>query len=205
MKLAFHKVKSPNFPYLPRNFNYSVDTTTVLSEISNTWNSDWKFHQTNSPFINNHLTPTTPQNVPLCSWVVGLVRMKHHLLSHKPIYLLSFIFLILHSHNPTRAEEVLENPLVYCLYGANYTNGSQFETNLNRLLPSLTTNGPLNNNTFYNTSNGKDPDQVYGFSQCLSGASIDECRLCLNNSRVQILQKCPNKKQAAVRYSWNSL
>ncbi|XXG69340.1 hypothetical protein AAC387_Pa06g2235 [Persea americana] len=126
--------------------------------------------------------------------------MKHHLLSHKPIYLLSFIFLILHSHNPTRAEEVLENPLVYCLYGANYTNGSQFETNLNLLLPSLTTNGPLNNNTFYNTSNGKDPDQVYGFSQCLSGASIDECRLCLNNSRVQILQNCPNKKQAAVRY-----
>ncbi|XXG69358.1 hypothetical protein AAC387_Pa06g2245 [Persea americana] len=126
--------------------------------------------------------------------------MKHHLLLQKPRCFLLFFICLIHSRNPTRAEEVFENPLVYCSYGANYTNGSQFETNLNLLLPSLTTNGPLNNTTFYNTSYGKDPDQVYGFSQCLSGASIDECRLCLNNSMVQILQKCPNRKQAAVRY-----
>ncbi|KAJ8627981.1 hypothetical protein MRB53_021288 [Persea americana] len=43
--------------------------------------------------------------------------MKNHLLLQKPIYfLVFFICLILHSRNPTGAEEVLENPLVYCKY-----------------------------------------------------------------------------------------
>ncbi|XXG69344.1 hypothetical protein AAC387_Pa06g2237 [Persea americana] len=126
--------------------------------------------------------------------------MKHHLLSHKPIYILFFIFLILHSRNPTRAVDViLDIPRVYCMNGSTYTIGSQFETNLNLLLPSLTTNGPLNITTFYNTSYGKEPDRVYGFAQCMSGAPIDDCRLCLNNSRVQILQNCPNSRRATVR------
>ena len=132
--------------------------------------------------------------------------MKHHLLSHKPIYILFFIFLILHSRNPTRAVDViLDEPLVYCMNGSTYAIGSQFETNLNLLLPSLTTNGPLNITTFYNTSYGKEPDRVYGFAQCMSGAPIDDCRLCLNNSRVQILQNCPNSRRAAVRYIFRKL
>ncbi|RWR88287.1 cysteine-rich receptor-like protein kinase 10 isoform X2 [Cinnamomum micranthum f. kanehirae] len=122
--------------------------------------------------------------------------MKHNLLSQKPKYLLFFICLIPLSRNPTRGE----TPQVYCTNGTNYTNGSKFETNLNLLLPSLTTNGPLNNNTFYNTSYGKEPDRVYGFAQCMSGAPIGDCRVCLNNSWVQILQNCPNRKQAAIRY-----
>ncbi|RWR88282.1 cysteine-rich receptor-like protein kinase 10 isoform X7 [Cinnamomum micranthum f. kanehirae] len=122
--------------------------------------------------------------------------MKHNLLSQKPKYLLFFICLIPLSRNPTRGE----TPQVYCTNGTNYTNGSKFETNLNLLLPPLTTNGPLNNNTFYNTSYGKEPDRVYGFAQCMSGAPIGDCRVCLNNSWVQILQNCPNRKQAAIRY-----
>ncbi|RWR88285.1 cysteine-rich receptor-like protein kinase 10 isoform X2 [Cinnamomum micranthum f. kanehirae] len=127
--------------------------------------------------------------------------MKHHLLLQKPIYfLLFFICLIHHSRNPTRAVDILENPQVFCKYAATYTNGSQFETNLNLLLPSLITNGPVNYTTFYNTSYGKEPDRVYGFAQCMSGAPIDDCRLCLDNSRLQILQSCPNKRRAAVRF-----
>ncbi|XXG69362.1 hypothetical protein AAC387_Pa06g2249 [Persea americana] len=123
--------------------------------------------------------------------------MKHHLLLQKPTYFLLFsICLILHSRNPTRADEVLENPLVYCMYGATYTNGSQFETNLNNLLRSLASTGPLNNNTFYNTSDGKEPNRVYGFAQRMSGAPIDDCRSCLYNSWVQVLQNCPK----AIRY-----
>ncbi|XXG69359.1 hypothetical protein AAC387_Pa06g2246 [Persea americana] len=125
--------------------------------------------------------------------------MKHDVLSQKSKYLHLFVCLILLSHDSS-GDEVLETTLLYCRYGANYTDGSQFETNLKHLLSSLASSDPLNNNTFYNASLGKDPDSVYGFFQCMSGATADDCRVCLEKSRVQILQNCPNKKQASVRY-----
>ncbi|KAF9618014.1 hypothetical protein IFM89_039411 [Coptis chinensis] len=88
--------------------------------------------------------------------------------------------------------------LQICPTTANYTSNSQFQTNLNLLLPSLLSNGPRDG--FFNTTVGTSPDIVYGLVQCRGDASTEDCRRCLNNSVVDVIRICPNRKEATLRY-----
>ncbi|RWR88290.1 cysteine-rich repeat secretory protein 38-like protein [Cinnamomum micranthum f. kanehirae] len=86
-----------------------------------------------------------------------------------------------------------------CYNSSIYTSGSSFEANLKTMLTSLSINGVLRHDTFYNATYGDDPNRVYGFSQCMSGASEADCRQCLINSTVEIVQQCPGRTQAIFR------
>ncbi|XP_068639247.1 cysteine-rich receptor-like protein kinase 25 [Aristolochia californica] len=83
----------------------------------------------------------------------------------------------------------------------NFTSGSQYESNLNSLLPSLVSNAVINIDTYYNTSVGAESDRIYGYAQCMSASTASACRSCLNNSIPDLRQLCPREKQATVRYS----
>ncbi|KAF9614553.1 hypothetical protein IFM89_019300 [Coptis chinensis] len=104
------------------------------------------------------------------------------------IYLCLLLF-----HNHVQAQL-----LQICSSTAKYTSNSQFQTNLNLLLPSLLSNGPRDG--FFNTTVGTSPDIVYGLVQCRGDASTEDCRRCLNNSVVDVIRKCPNRKEATLRY-----
>ncbi|XP_010267801.1 PREDICTED: cysteine-rich receptor-like protein kinase 10 isoform X2 [Nelumbo nucifera] len=97
----------------------------------------------------------------------------------------------------TRAQEPF---LLHCFDSGNYTSGSQFEKNLvNILLPSLVSNGSRNG--FFNTSYGGNPaDTVYGLAQCRGDIAMDECQSWLNTSSKQIVQRCPKRKGAYIRF-----
>ncbi|KAG9454221.1 hypothetical protein H6P81_007125 [Aristolochia fimbriata] len=82
----------------------------------------------------------------------------------------------------------------------NYTSGSQYETNLKALLPSLASNGVRNIDTYYNTTIGRDPNRIYGYAQCMSAATAGACRACLNKSLTDMDQLCPKRKTATIRY-----
>ncbi|RWR88291.1 cysteine-rich receptor-like protein kinase 10 [Cinnamomum micranthum f. kanehirae] len=88
-----------------------------------------------------------------------------------------------------------------CYNSSNYSSGSPFEANLKTMLTSLSINGVLRHDTFYNATYGDDPYSVYGFSQCMSGASEYDCRQCLINSTVEIVQECPGRTQATTNFS----
>ncbi|XP_058072825.1 cysteine-rich repeat secretory protein 38-like [Magnolia sinica] len=121
-----------------------------------------------------------------------------HFLVSKSFHLLLISSLLLLSQDPITAVDPL---FTVCPSDAsNYTSGSQFETNLNRLLPSLSPNGSINLTGYYNATYGEDPNIVYGYSQCMTGATEEDCRACLKNSTVEIIQRCPNKRQAIIRY-----
>ncbi|XXG69342.1 hypothetical protein AAC387_Pa06g2236 [Persea americana] len=112
------------------------------------------------------------------------------------LFLSSLLFL---SQHPITAQE--EEPILnFCDLGGTYSNGSQFETNLKAFLPSLSLNGPLHLNTFYNASYGNPPDRVYALVQCMSNTSLEDCKTCLNTSTTEILRRCPNQKISAIRY-----
>ncbi|XP_077211038.1 cysteine-rich receptor-like protein kinase 10 [Tasmannia lanceolata] len=119
-------------------------------------------------------------------------------LESKSIYFLLFTCLLSLFQIPIKAQQ----PPIFqdCSNSANYTNGSQFETNLNLLLSSLTSNVSLDG--FYNISTGEDPDLVYGLVQCRGDISITDCRTCLNTSSTAIINRCPNKRDAAVRFDY---
>lgn len=55
---------------------------------------------------------------------------------------------------------------------------------------------------FFNTSVGTGSDIVYGLVQCRGDISTERCRNCLNTSIVEVFQRCPNVKQAVLRYEY---
>ncbi|RWR88276.1 putative receptor-like protein kinase [Cinnamomum micranthum f. kanehirae] len=60
--------------------------------------------------------------------------------------------------------------------------------------------GVIRHYSFYNNSCGDGANTVYGYEQCMSGASEDVCRQCFLNSKADIIRLCPKKTEATVRY-----
>ncbi|XP_061353842.1 cysteine-rich receptor-like protein kinase 44 isoform X1 [Gastrolobium bilobum] len=79
----------------------------------------------------------------------------------------------------------------------NYTANSTYQTNLNTLLPNLTSNTEIDYG-FYNFSYGQNIDKVNAIGLCRGDVKPDACRSCLNDSRVSLTQLCPNQKEAYV-------
>ncbi|ESW15156.1 hypothetical protein PHAVU_007G049100 [Phaseolus vulgaris] len=77
----------------------------------------------------------------------------------------------------------------------NYTANSTYSTNLNTLLSTLSSNTQIEYG-FYNFSYGQNTDTVYAIGLCRGDQQPEECRSCLNNSRVDLTERCPNQKKA---------
>ncbi|WOH15777.1 hypothetical protein DCAR_0935323 [Daucus carota subsp. sativus] len=60
---------------------------------------------------------------------------------------------------------------------ANYTAGSKFQNNLNRLLASLFDHGSSSNSD--QATEGSYPDKVYGLFVCRGDLSADTCQDCI--------------------------
>ncbi|XP_022139943.1 putative receptor-like protein kinase At4g00960 [Momordica charantia] len=83
-------------------------------------------------------------------------------------------------------------------FGANFTQNSTYESNLNVLLSNLSTNAP-GRNGFFNSSAGRTPDAVYGLFQCGGDATNATCRNCvIEASRNIAHQYCPLSKGVVV-------
>ncbi|RZB43814.1 Cysteine-rich receptor-like protein kinase 8 [Glycine soja] len=91
--------------------------------------------------------------------------------------------------------------VVICDYSkvGNYTADSTYNTNLNTLLSTLSSNTEINYG-FYNFSHGQSPDRVNAIGLCRGDVEPDECRSCLNYARSNLTQDCPNQKEAIIYY-----
>ncbi|KAI3909870.1 hypothetical protein MKW92_048525 [Papaver armeniacum] len=87
-------------------------------------------------------------------------------------------------------------------YGDNYTTGSTFQTNLNRLLPSLSSANNSIKNGYYNATFGQNPDTVYGSFQCRGNISLEDCQGCVKMGAEEIKEndRCPISKEAIIWY-----
>ncbi|KAH7856349.1 hypothetical protein Vadar_000486 [Vaccinium darrowii] len=81
----------------------------------------------------------------------------------------------------------------------NYTTNSTYQTNLDTLLFSLSSN--INSYGFYNTSSGENPDRVNVIVLCRGDVDLDTCRGCISNATSKITQDCPNSKEAIGWYN----
>ncbi|KAK7391010.1 hypothetical protein VNO78_19288 [Psophocarpus tetragonolobus] len=77
----------------------------------------------------------------------------------------------------------------------NYTENSSYQTNLNTLLSTLSSNTQIDSG-FYNFSEGQNSDKVNAIGMCRGDVKPDVCRSCLNDSRILLTQRCPNQKEA---------
>ena len=82
----------------------------------------------------------------------------------------------------------------------NYTANSTYDKNLNTLLSTLTSNTKIDYG-FYNSSYGQNTNKVNGIGLCRGDMKPDECRSCLDSSRANLTQICPNRKEAIGWYN----
>ncbi|KAK1326308.1 Cysteine-rich repeat secretory protein 38 [Acorus calamus] len=85
-----------------------------------------------------------------------------------------------------------------CQNYGKYTTNSTYQTNLNNLLRSLSSNGPTTG--FFTATQGNPPDQINGLVLCRGDTDVTECASCLNNAVPDITQLCPYRKSAIIWY-----
>lgn len=88
-----------------------------------------------------------------------------------------------------------------CSEADNSTLESSFQTSLNNLLSSLSTNVALNNG-FYKTTTGKNSNKIHGLVQCRGDVSARNCENCTKGSVAVALQQCSKSKKVAVWFTW---
>ncbi|XP_058092234.1 cysteine-rich receptor-like protein kinase 10 isoform X2 [Magnolia sinica] len=89
-------------------------------------------------------------------------------------------------------------PEFSCSTTSNYTTNSAFETNLNLLLSSLSSNASRSG--FFNDTSGDDPDRVYGLVLCRGDATPDRCQSCATIASQGVIQACPSSKNGTIWY-----
>ncbi|KAM7490246.1 hypothetical protein LguiA_033167 [Lonicera macranthoides] len=108
---------------------------------------------------------------------------------------LCFIFLF------TDTQAVPNRLRHFCSNTTTYTPSSTYQTNLNLLLSSLSSNS-TNNGTIFSTSTaGRTPPNVaYGLSLCRGDVNTSVCSDCVATATREITTRCPNEKSAVTWY-----
>ncbi|XP_030474797.2 cysteine-rich receptor-like protein kinase 10 [Syzygium oleosum] len=86
-----------------------------------------------------------------------------------------------------------------CADRGNYAPYSKYQDNLDRLLSGgLDNKGPIYG--FYNTTEGEDPDKVYGLFLCRTDVAANLCQSCIDSATKLIVERCPGQKEATIWY-----
>ncbi|XP_020248033.1 cysteine-rich receptor-like protein kinase 10 isoform X3 [Asparagus officinalis] len=90
------------------------------------------------------------------------------------------------------------NLAYYFCENTNYTENSNFQTNLNQLLSHLYNTSIYF--TFANLTEGFIPGRAYGLFLCRGDISPSDCANCIGASTDKVLQICPAANQATLWY-----
>ncbi|KAF3772973.1 Cysteine-rich receptor-like protein kinase 10 [Nymphaea thermarum] len=111
----------------------------------------------------------------------------------RPLLLLLLLLLSIHVGRAMSSNLYL---MRRCSIAANYTDGDEFEVNMDSVLSTLKNDAPSIG--FLNTTKGQGPEEVYGLVQCRGDIGEEECKSCISRSTIEIVQYCPNTKDAII-------
>ncbi|GMH05353.1 hypothetical protein Nepgr_007193 [Nepenthes gracilis] len=115
-----------------------------------------------------------------------------------PFILLSLFLLISSTVATTISAPDYNN--TYCPGNTTFAHNSSYQTNLNSVLTSLSSNSTTQSG-FYNTSAGDGgASTVYGIFLCRGDVKEEVCADCVAMAMNDVLVKCPNRKQAVIWY-----
>ncbi|KAL5579052.1 hypothetical protein UlMin_011494 [Ulmus minor] len=87
-----------------------------------------------------------------------------------------------------------------CPKTPTFNPNSPYQSNLNGLLSSLTSNATLESG-FYNTTSGQDPASiVYGSFMCRGDVTTAQCQECVSTAANEVVQRCSTRKVAVIWY-----
>ncbi|KAK1260554.1 Cysteine-rich repeat secretory protein 1 [Acorus gramineus] len=108
--------------------------------------------------------------------------------------LLILLLLLSHLTPITRADPLYQ----ICQNLGNYTTNSTYQSNLNLLLHTLSSNGPITG--FLTDTEGSSPNQVFGRALCRGDTIQSNCASCLSNAVQDVVQLCPHQMSAIIWY-----
>ncbi|KAJ6796461.1 cysteine-rich receptor-like protein kinase 10 [Iris pallida] len=88
-----------------------------------------------------------------------------------------------------------ETLLAQSCEGSNYTANSEFRSNLQLLLASLSAS-----NSYFSTDVVGSSSKAYGLVMCRGDVDPDDCKACVHTASENITQLCVRSKQAIVLY-----
>lgn len=89
----------------------------------------------------------------------------------------------------------------YCSNSTFFTANDTYQSNLNLVLSSLSSNATQTSSGFYNASAGEDPpDVAYGLFLCRGDVNTTLCHDCVAAATTEILRRCPLDKVALIWY-----
>ncbi|XP_021819757.1 cysteine-rich receptor-like protein kinase 10 isoform X1 [Prunus avium] len=89
-----------------------------------------------------------------------------------------------------------------CPNTTTFTPNSTFQSNLNRLLSTLSSNATRSSGFYNATASSRTPnDTVYGLFRCRGDvAATDTCKSCVSTATSEAVQRCPTEKQVVIWY-----
>ncbi|KAL5839849.1 hypothetical protein ACOSQ4_012457 [Xanthoceras sorbifolium] len=81
----------------------------------------------------------------------------------------------------------------------NFTRNSNYESNLDRLLSFLPSYANRSYE-FYRTTDGRDPNKVFGLFQCRGDVNTTTCQNCVAFASTDASQRCPSQKGTTIWY-----
>lgn len=85
-----------------------------------------------------------------------------------------------------------------CIDIGNYTRSSVFQTNLNRVLPNLSSIAAQTG--FHNSTLGQTVDTVYALFLCRGDVPHKVCEDCVSAAAQKVVEGCPVQKEAIIWY-----
>ncbi|CAL5344685.1 unnamed protein product [Camellia sinensis] len=90
---------------------------------------------------------------------------------------------------------------IQCPNTTIYTPNSTYQSNLNTLFSSLSSDSTTSTNGFSNSTAGLNPpDTAYGLFLCRGDVSTTVCQDCVSFATTDVVQKCPNSKVVTIWY-----
>lgn len=111
---------------------------------------------------------------------------------------ISFLLMFLLAINTESAPNYLDYS---CSNTTTFAPNSTYQSNLNLLLSSLSSNATsINDDGFHNTTTGEGTDTIYGLFLCRGDVSTNVCQECVTFATRDVIQRCPVEKVAIIWY-----
>ncbi|KAL3727915.1 hypothetical protein ACJRO7_032631 [Eucalyptus globulus] len=111
----------------------------------------------------------------------------------------SFFFFVFVQNFSTEAAPTFVD--LFCVRISFFTPNSTYESNLNTVLSSLSSNATTSTNGFATATAGQNPpDQAHGLFLCRGDVSISTCSDCVATGKLVVLRRCRNQRVATIWY-----
>ncbi|KAK7401408.1 hypothetical protein VNO78_12853 [Psophocarpus tetragonolobus] len=120
-------------------------------------------------------------------------------MTYQWLFIVKFIYLVCLVAGQNSSDTL---PLDYryaCLDQSSVPPSATYQTNLNNLISSLSSDSATSNG-FGNGTSGVDENMVYGLYLCRGDVNISVCHNCVQNSSRLLMQHCPNSASAILWY-----